>query len=476
VANTIAELLVQWNNFKADALQTTKDIAKASRDTLREVSLAPLKKYAKDIKDKNAVLSESYSGLADRIKSLQEKISKSTNSADIERYTRNLELMKKAAAKHPGNLEKETGGGDKKDGKSGGGLFSSVTGLFKEDGLLGKKSNIASFVTKGINRQQELTQIPVNDRTAADKADLARSGLGPMAQETDTVGKKFETFKDKLQTGIGGVALSFMPLLDRLLKFGNTLIDTLLPQVMQFAQPIMDILNSLPLESILTTIMNVVSAILGAVGPIIEELKPLFDALFESFAPLLQSVGGLIIALVEGLGPVLGLIVHIAVAVLGPVVKGLAKAFNWLVDIVTAIVKFVSPIIEFITRAIALIVDGVMKMFGLDNKKNDTIGFYRDEKKKNEKSSVSVVDAAPQKKPTPDLVTPNSKNADFKTQANKTAGDITSGGPRVININGVKFTDKIELHILSAKEGISELEAHMQEMFLRILNSGAALQ
>jgi hypothetical protein len=60
--------------------------------------------------------------------------------------------------------------------------------------------------------------------------------------------------------------------------------------------------------------------------------------------------------------------------------------------------------------------------------------------------------------------------------ANKAAGEITSGGPRVININGVKFTDKIELHVLSAKEGLNELEAAMQEMFLRILNSGAVIQ
>ena len=46
----------------------------------------------------------------------------------------------------------------------------------------------------------------------------------------------------------------------------------------------------------------------------------------------------------------------------------------------------------------------------------------------------------------------------------------------MININGVKFTDKIELHVLNAKEGLNELEARLEEMFLRILNSGAAIQ
>jgi hypothetical protein len=46
----------------------------------------------------------------------------------------------------------------------------------------------------------------------------------------------------------------------------------------------------------------------------------------------------------------------------------------------------------------------------------------------------------------------------------------------VININGVKFTDKIELHLTNAKEGVYNLELQLQEMFLRILNSGAVLQ
>lgn len=53
---------------------------------------------------------------------------------------------------------------------------------------------------------------------------------------------------------------------------------------------------------------------------------------------------------------------------------------------------------------------------------------------------------------------------------------ITSGGPRVININGVKFTDKIEIHQMTSRESVTELERMMEQMFLRILNSGAAVQ
>lgn len=53
---------------------------------------------------------------------------------------------------------------------------------------------------------------------------------------------------------------------------------------------------------------------------------------------------------------------------------------------------------------------------------------------------------------------------------------VTSGGPRVININGVKFMDKMELHAATMREGMDEIERHLQDMFLRILNSGASVQ
>jgi hypothetical protein len=484
VANSFAQSILAWKDFLRDvenlsngAVRVGKEVAQAGKEAFSQKSIAPISNYVKNILEKNKKLEQSYNSLSKDIKYYEERLKGATSKKHIEAYAYKLDQLNKAAAKHPGNparIEKAGGGGGGKDGKGGGGFLSSAIGLFKKDGLLGKGSNVASFLKSGVKLQEDLVKIPVKDRTDADKANLKRSGLSATATETDTVGKKFEKFNEKLQMGIGDVALSFMPLLDRLLSFGNTLIDTLLPQIMQFAQPIMDILNSLPLEDILGTIMKVVGAILAAVGPVIEELKPLFDALFEAFNPLLQSIGGLIIALAEGLGPVLGLIVHIAAAVLGPIIKGLAKAFGWLVDIVKEIVEWVSPILEFIARSIALIVDGVLGMFGFQNKKTGTIGYYRDEKK-GEKSSVTVTDAVRQKnsgllKAAPDT----SKNTEVKTQANKTAGDITSGGPRVININGVKFTDKIEMHVLSAKEGIRDLEAHMQEMFLRILNSGAA--
>jgi tape measure domain-containing protein len=53
---------------------------------------------------------------------------------------------------------------------------------------------------------------------------------------------------------------------------------------------------------------------------------------------------------------------------------------------------------------------------------------------------------------------------------------VTSGGPRVININGVRFADKIEIHAQSFEKGMDSVKDQLDEYLLRILNSGAAVQ
>jgi len=365
--------------------------------------------------------------------------------------------------------------------------MASVMGELKKAGKASSE-DLKQFSDAGIDIYQMLANASGKSVEDAKHMNVSYAGLseafrkagvegglyaGAMEKQSQTVGGKFENFTERLTTGLGDVGVSFLPLLNRLLDFGLKLTDTLLPQIMLFIQPVMDMLNALPIESILNDVLSVVGAILAAVSPIITELQPLFTILIESLQPLIHSVGNLIVALVQGLAPVLALIVHIAVAILGPVIKILAKVFTWIVDLVTGIVKIISPIIEWLTAAIAWIVDGIVKFFGGDNENNGKVAFPGDKKK----SSVSVTDAGAQKDAGLIQATPNTVGKkDYQVQSNKAAGEITSGGPRVININGVKFTDKIELHVTNAKEGLDNLEARFQEMFLRILNSGAAIQ
>lgn len=57
-----------------------------------------------------------------------------------------------------------------------------------------------------------------------------------------------------------------------------------------------------------------------------------------------------------------------------------------------------------------------------------------------------------------------------------TAKGITGGGPRVINIYGVKFAEKIEIHTTTLEKGLDGIKDQLDEYLLRLLNSGAAIQ
>src|SRR5687768_8681135 len=100
---------------------------------MREVSFDPIMNWAKSVRNKNAILKESYESLGSRIEKLQNKIKTSTNTNDIEKYTKQLEEVQKAAAKHPGNLA-----GEKSKGIGGTilGAAGSLLGKISPMGIL----------------------------------------------------------------------------------------------------------------------------------------------------------------------------------------------------------------------------------------------------------------------------------------------------------------------------------------------------
>lgn len=53
---------------------------------------------------------------------------------------------------------------------------------------------------------------------------------------------------------------------------------------------------------------------------------------------------------------------------------------------------------------------------------------------------------------------------------------IAGGGPRIINITINKMVEKIEVTAMSVDEGIDRISEHVEEAFLRVLNSGTSVQ
>lgn len=58
----------------------------------------------------------------------------------------------------------------------------------------------------------------------------------------------------------------------------------------------------------------------------------------------------------------------------------------------------------------------------------------------------------------------------------ETVKGIAGGGPRVINITINKLVEKIELSTTTLTDGLNEIEAKVEDAFLRVLNSGARTQ
>ena len=70
------------------------------------------------------------------------------------------------------------------------------------------------------------------------------------------------------------------------------------------------------------------------------------------------------------------------------------------------------------------------------------------------------------------------EDGNIKAGVENQSRGVVSGGPRVININGVqmKLADKIEVFAKDAEDFIDKLEPEMKVMWLRLLNSGASIQ
>lgn len=345
---------------------------------------------------------------------------------------------------------------------------------------------LADFTGKSIDETKNMT-VTYDQLTAALQQARAEGGAfaGAMDAQNNTAKAKMENFMESLQGGLADIGVALLPVLKRLFDFGMKLIDNLLPKIMKFLQPVFDILDSLPLEAVLTDVMNMVGVILAALTPVLENLKPLFASIFEVLKPLIQVVGEFVGILMQVLGPYLASLAKFLSAVLGPVIKIVGAILIGLVYMAGELYKAIKPVYEFIAKYIGKIADAInrfSKWIGLDklfSNAKDTEAPEDPIKLSIPKDTVlpstatkdtSLVNAGNIANP---AVT---NNTTVEKTADKTATEITSGGPRVININGVKFTEKIELHVTNAKEGLYDLELKLQEMFLRILNSGAVLQ
>lgn len=250
--------------------------------------------------------------------------------------------------------------------------------------------------------------------------------------------------------------------------------DALMPiatMLMDLATPLLDMASTyLPMVS--EAISNVVGLLTGAK-----------DAT-GGWGDYLRTAQDIIKVVWDGLSHIFGVVWRILSGVIdwvkkSELLKDIFKAIGWVAGIIWDVIKAVGDAIEWLwDTLIKPFLDAVEKaykwiksFFGgdaeVDVNVNSDSGLSG-AAKPGDSSSLTAIQVAN---------TPSQNGSVSQSSTdNGVAKGITSGGPRVINISIGKMVEKIEMHVGAVQDGMNDMERQVEEMFLRILNSGATIQ
>jgi hypothetical protein len=183
-------------------------------------------------------------------------------------------------------------------------------------------------VEKGA-KLQDILRI-ANEKYAGVADEVANSTAGKFAAAQIALNEQFEAF-----------GYRFLPAVNTALEFLST---NVLPIVDQALNVLGD-----TLESVATDFGKkggVIDSISKVAGPILEDLKPAIDGLFDSIGKLLGKVGELVVALWDdGNGPL-----AIAVSAIGGAFEVFLGTLNFIVQTITAIINLVTEALRLLDQ------------------------------------------------------------------------------------------------------------------------------
>lgn len=264
-----------------------------------------------------------------------------------------------------------------------------------------------------------------------------------------------------LAPAIGGLITNFLnPLLD-LLNVGITFLQ----------EKVFPAFQDIPVGDFFNNLLASAQTIVTALMPVFDALKPVFLTLAEVLGPIFARFVEFTTFLAVKLGPTITNIARIFSALMVPIIRIVTWLIMKVFDLLTTLLDWASPVLEWITGMLAGLAETLGVLLGVDPKKA-------------EQDKPKITDV----KPKPDPSKPESPGgtsmtdafagikANAASSAESSVKGVASGGPRVININGVKFVEKLEIHAASFEKGMDQAVPTLEEYFLRLLNSGARLQ
>jgi hypothetical protein len=232
--------------------------------------------------------------------------------------------------------------------------------------------------------------------------------------------------------------------------------------------------ENMPIGDFFNTILESGKTMMTALLPVFDALKPVFLTLFEVLVPIFTRFLEFQGFIAAKLGPTIYNFAKIFSFYIIPVLKVTGWLIQSLFDLFSKLIGWIAPVLEWFTGVMAGIAEKVGVLLGIDP----------NNKEANIKNKVTLDEVMKNKPKVTNPATPTTANATDAfaglKSSDKSGEDavkgVTSGGPRVINIHINKMVEKIEVHATSFEKGIDSVQDQVEEVLLRILNSGAAVQ
>ncbi len=279
--------------------------------------------------------------------------------------------------------------------------------------------------------------------------------FGAMKAQSETIPGRWSTFMDNINIKAAEIGTALKPLMLWFINIGVSITDNL-DKIMPYIQPVINALNSIP----------------GLIDSI--------NSPSSQWHSYLVTIKGVLNAAWETIKSVAGSIWHIVSGVIAWI--GKSEMMKDLFKVIGDFAQFIYFAIQQAGNAISWMWDHIIKpvLDSIEWAYKAVKGFLG--VKTEVQLSQTVKTLAPGLTMPPGGINPLGLNGDRSSKVTdkdlkgegidkglkSRADSINSGGQRSIVINIGKQIEKIEMHVMSAKEGASEIEAAVREAMARV--------
>lgn len=287
---------------------------------------------------------------------------------------------------------------------------------------------------------------------------------GAMEAQGQTVSGKWSTFMDNIQMGAADIGLKLEPIITRLLDLAMRVTDKFSDWI-AYLQPVFDVINQIP-----EYIRGIVDGS-SRWSEYFNVIKSFALALWSTVKSLLGNIWHIVGGVIEWMGKS-ELLKDIFWAI-GQVAEGLLATIRAIGDMIQWVWdNVIKPIVD----AVDWVYSKVKGLFGGGTAevvvRADTKSFKPEGVQVAPGTPGAMVFHMP-----PDTQAPKggvkhlpAKNGDAPIPGDRSKS-INEGGQRSIVINIGKQIEKLEVSVLSAKEGVNEIEAMVREAMRRVVYS-----